>query len=102
VAFLGLMAAAGLLLMLVLALGGAVTARHRAGAAADLAALAAAGDPATGCASAARVAAANSARLVGCERLPDGSWLVTVVSPVAGRGGRIGPARGVARAGNAR
>ncbi|MFI8963537.1 Rv3654c family TadE-like protein [Streptomyces sp. NPDC053493] len=55
----------------VLALGQAVTARHRAGAAADLAALAAAdralwGEP-DACAAAARVAAAQGATLVGCR-----------------------------------
>ncbi|MFE6065934.1 Rv3654c family TadE-like protein [Streptomyces sp. NPDC056525] len=54
----------------VLALGQAVAARHRAGGAADLAALAAADralwGEAEACAAAARVAAAQGAELVGC------------------------------------
>ncbi|MFE2328300.1 Rv3654c family TadE-like protein [Streptomyces sp. NPDC059385] len=54
----------------VLLLGQAVVARHRAAAAADLAALAAAANwahgPATACAAAARVAGAQGARLSGC------------------------------------
>ncbi|WSV44071.1 pilus assembly protein TadG-related protein [Streptomyces sp. NBC_01077] len=54
----------------VLALGQAVAARHRAGGAADLAALAAADralwGEAEACAAASRVAAAQGAELVGC------------------------------------
>ncbi|WUH78813.1 pilus assembly protein TadG-related protein [Streptomyces sp. NBC_00435] len=55
----------------VLLLGQAVVARHRAAAAADLAALAAAVSwshgPEAACAAAARVAVAQGARIVGCE-----------------------------------
>ena len=68
----GLLALLGVALMLV---GGAVVARHRASAAADLAALAAAGravlaDPAA-CATAARLARANGAELEGCVVRPE-------------------------------
>jgi secretion/DNA translocation related TadE-like protein len=88
--------------------GGAVVARHRAGVAADLAALAAAqalaagtGDP---CRAAARVAATASADVTTCQLLADSSVLVVV--RVAAPGGRTGrwdlgmpPARARARAG---
>jgi secretion/DNA translocation related TadE-like protein len=84
----------------------AATARHRAEAAADLAALAAAdallgradGDP---CARAARTAAANGARLASCA--PRAGAVVRVVVEVRPQGpaGALGPARAVARAGPA-
>ena len=90
-------------------LGQVVLARHRAEAAADLAALGTAraaltGDPAP-CLTAARLTAANGARLVGCRVFAgaDG-WSQSVVGaavPVRGPAGRWGPARAVARAGPA-
>jgi secretion/DNA translocation related TadE-like protein len=76
-----------------LALGHALTARHRAGAAADLAALAAAGHALDGqeaaCALAARVAAAQGARLRRCA----------VVGEIADLTASVGPATVRARAG---
>lgn len=88
--------------------GQAVLARHRAGTAADLAALAAASAawPATGsgaCAddvrsAARRVAAANRGALVGCRTDAD-SVEVVVTVPVAGWAASVGPARASARAG---
>ena len=57
--------------VLAAAVAGAVTVRHRAAAAADLAALAGAGTAVSGsgdaCAMAARVATANAARLTRCQ-----------------------------------
>ncbi|WP_369069647.1 Rv3654c family TadE-like protein [Kineococcus terrestris] len=101
-------------LLLVLALGGAVVARHRAASAADLAALAAAdvllgragGEP---CERAARVVTAHGAAapdaaapvLVACAPAADGSVLVRVAVPVSGPLGALGPARAAARAGAA-
>ncbi len=83
--------------------GAAVVARHRAGAAADLAALAVAGravlgDPAA-CGTGADVARANGAELVGCTVGPGAVVEVQVAVPV-----RLGPvgvtrAQGRARAG---
>ncbi|MFD9798295.1 Rv3654c family TadE-like protein [Streptomyces sp. NPDC059071] len=68
----------------VLALGQAVAARHRAGAAADLAALAAAGRILWGeqdaCAAAARVAAAQGATLVRCQVRDDIADVTTRVA----------------------
>ncbi|MFD0367207.1 Rv3654c family TadE-like protein [Streptomyces sp. NPDC127114] len=68
----------------VLALGQAVAARHRAGAAADLAALAAAGRTLWGeqdaCAAAARVAAAQGATLVRCQVRDDIADVTTRVA----------------------
>jgi secretion/DNA translocation related TadE-like protein len=81
----------------------AVTARHRAGSAADLAALAAAGRAVTGepdaCAVAAEIADRNAARLATCTVEEGGVVAVTVAVPV-----RLGPlglydATGRARAG---
>jgi len=81
----------------------AVTARHRAGGAADLAALAAAGRAVTGdpaaCAVAGEIAERNGARLTACTVEDGGVVAVTVVVPV-----RLGPlgrhdATGRARAG---
>ncbi|WP_432547028.1 Rv3654c family TadE-like protein [Kineococcus sp. SYSU DK004] len=101
-------------LLLVLALGGAVLARHRAASAADLAALAAAdvllgragGVP---CERAGRVVAAHGAAAPGaavpafveCAPAADGSVLVRVAVPVTGPLGALGPARAAARAGAA-
>jgi secretion/DNA translocation related TadE-like protein len=90
--------------------GSAVTARHRAARTADLAALAAAQAAADGlpdpCATAGRVAGANSATVVSCEVLADASVLVVVEVPLlagaASRGlldAHVSPARGRARAG---
>ncbi|MFC0464923.1 Rv3654c family TadE-like protein [Kineococcus gynurae] len=91
-------------------LGAATTARHRATAAADLAALAAAdvalgrspGGPATACGRAGEVATAGSARLVGCRvSVVDGSPVVDVSTAVDLPGALhgLGPARASARAG---
>jgi secretion/DNA translocation related TadE-like protein len=86
-----------------------VLARHRAEAAADLAAIGAAGAAATGqgqpCGVAGRLAVANRARLTGCElsRTAAGQPKVTVsvAVPVPGPAGWWGPARSTARAGPA-
>jgi secretion/DNA translocation related TadE-like protein len=93
-------------LLMALALGaagfaGLATAKHRATAAADLAALAAAGAPADACAVAAATAQRNGARVTACRR--DGAD-VTVTVVVAARApfglrptlsarARAGPAR---------
>lgn len=66
------------LALLVGGLGLAVIARHRATAAADLAALAAAGAEPPSCAVAADLARRNGARLGECLVAPDGSVTVTV------------------------
>jgi secretion/DNA translocation related TadE-like protein len=89
-------------------IGGVVVARHRAGSAADLAALAGAhalingvGDP---CAEAERVAAATRVRLVACERMADGSLQVVVEAPLPrllASWTDLPPARARARAGQA-
>jgi secretion/DNA translocation related TadE-like protein len=89
-----------------LSVGAAVAARHRAVSSADLAALAGArtlvdgsSDP---CRAAQRVAAATRARLVACDRLPDGSLqVVTEVAlpPILARWSHLPPARARARAG---
>jgi secretion/DNA translocation related TadE-like protein len=102
--------AALVVLSAVLAVGwaGVVTARHRAGSVADLAALAAARAAELGaaepCGVAAEVAAAGGARLESCRALADGSTgvVVAVAGPVVG--GPLGwlhtgPARARARAG---
>ena len=103
-----LMLVTGVLVALVLALGGVVVARHRAGAIADLAALAAAGEPPgpTACERARRVAQANAGRVVGCRILADGSVVVEVkrsgAGPPGGRfgvGGLLAQVTGSARAG---
>lgn len=92
VVFMGLLCAvsAGLL-----AMGQAVAARHRAGAAADLAALAAADHaldgPAAACVLAARVAAAQGARLARCA----------VTGEIADVTAAVGAARVRSRAGPA-
>jgi secretion/DNA translocation related TadE-like protein len=77
---LGLIGVAVVLVTFVAALGGAVDARHRAEAAADLAVLAAVGSDCTG---AAAVAVANGGTLTACRRLADGSCVVRVAVPVA-------------------
>ena len=73
-------------------LGAAAVARHRATAAADLAALAGAGRAVVGdadaCARAGEIAVANSARLTSCRVAPDAVVTVTVEVPV--RFGRLG------------
>jgi secretion/DNA translocation related TadE-like protein len=79
---------------------GIVVARHRAQAAADLAALAAANAAPVTCAAAERVARANGARLLSCR--PDGdAGTVEVVVAVRppGVAGRLGQTVGRARAG---
>ncbi|GHE12142.1 Rv3654c family TadE-like protein [Klenkia taihuensis] len=85
----------------VVLVGAAVVARHRAGAAADLAALAAAaqavrGDPGA-CATGAALAAANGAELVSCAVGPDAVVRVEVSVPV-----RLGPLGLLAAGGRAR
>ncbi|PRY43166.1 secretion/DNA translocation related TadE-like protein [Geodermatophilus tzadiensis] len=100
VALAGVLAAIGLAAVLV---GAAVVARHRAGSAADLAALAAAsravaGDPAA-CDTAGEVARANGAALTACT-VGDGAVVevdVAVTVPLGPLGTRT--ARALARAG---
>jgi secretion/DNA translocation related TadE-like protein len=83
-------------------LGAAVITRHRAEAAADLAALAGAADAVTGdaCATAARVAQRMAVRLTSCEL--DG-WEVRILVEATPPGplGQLGTARATARAGQA-
>lgn len=96
----------GVLLLTVLLLAQAGIATHRAGKAADLAALAAAdtarglvpGDP---CRTAERVARDNGARLEQCELVEPERVVVDVRTTVALDGplARFGDARGVSRAG---
>jgi len=85
---------------LVFALAGAVAARHRAGAAADFAALAAAahadGGATAACALARRVAADQRARLTRCQ-VADGFAVVEAESAAV-----VGSASASARAGPAR
>jgi secretion/DNA translocation related TadE-like protein len=90
-----------------LAWGGALVARHRAGRAADIAALAGAatlqagGD---GCTAAARLAGAQGARVTSCEVVAATTVLLEVAVDVVGpaaRWGRLPPARARARAGPA-
>ena len=90
----------GFLITVILVLASAIVARHRAGAIADLSALAAAGGSPgpQACARARRVARANAGRLISCQILGDGSALVQV--ELLGSGLPI-PARGTARAGQA-
>lgn len=96
----------GALLLAVLMLAQAGVAAHRAGKAADLAALAAAdtarglvaGDP---CGTAARVARDNGAELVVCRLVEPERVVVDVRTAVdlTGPLARLGPATGVSRAG---
>ncbi|MDP9399185.1 MAG: flp pilus-assembly TadE/G-like family protein [Actinomycetota bacterium] len=86
-----------------LALVHVVSARHRAGAAADLAALGAstrgrAGEHGAACTTAAELAASAGARLVRCERRGDDVFVVAEVD-VRGWLPGLGPARVPARAG---
>jgi secretion/DNA translocation related TadE-like protein len=94
----GVMVLAGFLIAVSLQLASAIVARHRAGAIADLSALAAASGTTQpeGCEQARRVAAANGGRLLNCRMLADGSMTVDVG---LGGGGLPGPARASARAG---
>lgn len=82
----------------------AVLARHRAGSAAELAALAAADRALDGqgvaCAAAGRVAAAAGGAVVACS-LRDGIVDVATTMPLSGVLAELGPARGQARAGPA-
>jgi secretion/DNA translocation related TadE-like protein len=82
--------------------GAAVVARHRAQAAADLGALAAAttlvDGAADACARASGLARAMGTTVVGCS-LEDLDVIVTVEAPIDTRLVRMGPARAVARAG---
>lgn len=89
--------------------GGAVVARHRAQAAADLAALAGArlsadgadGGGAGACAAATRLAQLNAAALVTCTVDESAVTVAVQTAPgrLAGLTGLLGPARAVARAG---
>jgi secretion/DNA translocation related TadE-like protein len=96
----GVLATVGVAAVLV---GAAVVARHRATAAADLSALAAAGRAVTGdadaCASAADVARANAAELTGCTVGPDAVVEVRVSVPVRLAGLGVHRANARARAG---
>jgi secretion/DNA translocation related TadE-like protein len=97
-----LVMAAGFLITVTLALAGAIVARHRAGAIADLSALAAAsGPPGPGaCEQAQQVAAANGGQLRDCRVLGDASVFVKV--GLAGSGlSLLGVVEGTARAGQA-
>lgn len=84
----------------VVLVGVATVARHRATAAADLAALGAAQRAVTGdpdpCGTARRLAAANTAALTSCDAGGDGVVEVTVAVPV--RLGRLGLHEATARA----
>jgi secretion/DNA translocation related TadE-like protein len=78
-----LVVTAALSVTAVAGLGKAVVVRHRAQAAADLAALAAAsGWPSADCSRAAATAFGNGAVLTGCSALDDGSSTVVVRSPI--------------------
>jgi secretion/DNA translocation related TadE-like protein len=83
--------------------GAAVVARHRASAAADLAALAAAGPDLAGdagpCAAAEEIAAANAAEVTSCTIGPGGVVEVAVRVPVEFGGLGVHSATGRARAG---
>jgi secretion/DNA translocation related TadE-like protein len=95
-----LLAVGALLAALGALLGQAVAARHRAQAAADLAALAAASAwPLPDCGRATRTAAVNGAGVDGCRVAADGSVTVVVAVPLPPPLGALGPARAVARAG---
>jgi secretion/DNA translocation related TadE-like protein len=102
VVVIGLCAVLGAAAAFAVLLGGVVAARHRAGAAADFAAIAAAqhaydGAPAA-CRAAAQIAAANRAQVESC-RLRGQTVEVRVAVPVPGPMDRIGPAHATARAG---
>ncbi len=102
---LGLVALLATLLLAVAALGAAVLARHRAAAAADLAALAAADrtsgrSPGAPCPAAASVAGRNGASLTSCVVAADGSVTVRVACGLPPPWRRLGTAIAVARAGH--
>ncbi len=102
---LGLCAVLSAVAVLLTALASVAVARHRAAAAADLAALAAAGavlegEPAA-CARAGQVASAQGGRLVSCALTGELADVVVEVRP-PGRLGELGTARVRARAGPAR
>ncbi len=88
-----------------LAVGAAITARHRAAVAADFGALAAAvhasEGSATACVRAAAVVAANRARLVSCRLEGLDAVVIARVRP-AGIAGLVGEAESAARAGPVR
>lgn len=92
---LGLVGVAVVLVVTALGVGAALAARHRAAAAADLAALAAI-DSGKRCSGAAQVAAINGARLASCEFSADGSVAVSVLVELPGL---AADALGEARAG---
>lgn len=99
------LAAAGIIFavaFVVVLYGAAVTARHRAGTAADLAALAAAnrlwaGDPEAPCSAAANVARRNGARLIACHAQGGVADVRTTVH-LHGLLARVGAAKARARA----
>lgn len=102
----GLVAVVASLAVALALLAQATVARHRAEAAADLAALAAADvllgrAPGDACGRAERVAALNGARLVACRPAGDGSVVVDAVVTPGGAAGALGAARATARAGPA-
>ncbi|MCE0535986.1 hypothetical protein LWF15_10725 [Kineosporia rhizophila] len=80
---LGLVGVAVVLAVTTLGVGAALAARHRAAAAADLAALAAI-DSGRHCSGAAQIAAINGARLASCEFAADGSVAESVLVEVPG------------------
>jgi secretion/DNA translocation related TadE-like protein len=102
---LGLVALLVALVLAVAAVGAAVVARHRAAAAADLAALAAA-DRTTGrapgapCPAAAEIAHRNRASLASCRVAADGSVTVRATCRLPRPWRRLGVATAVARAGH--
>ncbi|WP_269809950.1 Rv3654c family TadE-like protein [Kineosporia rhizophila] len=83
VLMLGLVGVAVVLAVTTLGVGAALAARHRAAAAADLAALAAI-DSGRHCSGAAQIAAINGARLASCEFAADGSVAESVLVEVPG------------------
>ncbi len=104
VAVIGICGVLGATAMAGVLLGGVVAARHRAGAAADLAAIAAAQqalDPRGACRRAAQLAARDGAVVELC-RVSGAVVEVRVRVAVPGPLGRLGPARATARAGPAR
>jgi secretion/DNA translocation related TadE-like protein len=101
---LSLVALLSCLVLAAAALGSAVVARHRASAAADLAALAGADRalrraPGSACPAAAAVASAGGAALTGCTTGVDGSVTVTVAVRLPAPWAALGTARASARAG---
>ncbi len=102
---LGLVALLAVLVLAVAGVGTAVVARHRAAAAADLAALAGADRtagraPGAPCPAAAVVARRNGAALVSCVVAGDGSVSVRATCGLPGPWRRLGVAAAVARAGH--